>query len=221
MMKEAEGAIKDADVTVYLIDPKANDIKTEIDELKGISGKRTVIVAINKIDLVAKEELLPLIEKLTAMGIKTIIPLSALKHDGIEALETVIIKELPLSPPLYPEDTLTEHTERFIVSETIREKLFKFTRQEIPYSSLVAIDDFKERSATLSAVYAVIYLEKESQKGIVIGAKGSMIKKIGESARKELEENFGRKFYLDIKVKIKKDWTKDEKFIKDISQDMK
>ncbi len=214
MMKEAIGAIHEADVLLFLAGPSMRDIDKEIEWIENIkkTGK-PIIVAVNKIDLVEKDRFLPVIKRFSEIGIEKIIPVSALKGDGVDALEREIAAILPASPPLYPEDTLTQQTERFLTSEIIREKLFQFTRQEIPYSSLVSIDDFKERSKKLSVVFATIYVEKESQKGIVIGQRGSMIKRIGWDARKELEERFGRKFYLELRVKTRKEWTKDEKFI--------
>jgi GTP-binding protein Era len=165
-------------------------------------------------DLVKKESVLPVIKLWSDAGFESIFPISALNGEGVDELERSIVALLPVGPQLFPEDTITQHSERFLAAEVIREKLFRFTQMEIPYSSAVKIDEYRDRSDELSVVRAVIFVEKDSQKGIVIGQNGAMIKKIGQAARRELEERFGRKFYLELNVKTKKDWTRDEKFVR-------
>lgn len=215
MQKEARQAAEDADLLVILCDPEQRGEDEEIGITKNLRNmKKPVILAINKIDIIKKAVLLPIIEKWSNAGVDEIYPISAINGEGVEELERCIVAHMPQGPRLFPESMITSHSERFLTSEIIREKIFMFTHQEIPYSTLVEIDEFKERSESLSAVRAIIYVEKDSQKGILIGQNGSMIKKIGQAARMELEKRFDRKFYLDLGVKTKKDWTKNETFLK-------
>ena len=219
MMKAAKEAVGDADVLLFMSDAQEKNLD---DELKWAAEfrryKKPVIVAINKIDLIKKSDLLPLIGRWSDAGFDTIYPISAKNGEGVDELERDIVKRLPIGPQLFPDDTLTEQSERFLAAEAIREKLFRFTHKEVPYSSAVIVEEFKERSKTLTAVRAVIYVEKDSQKSIVIGENGSMIKRIGTAARLEMEERFGGKFYLDLNVKTRKDWTREEKFIKRLDE---
>jgi GTP-binding protein Era len=144
-----------------------------------------------------------------------IIPISALKNNGIDRIIKVIKNILPESPPLYPPDILTEHPERFFVAEIIREKIFKYFRQEIPYSATVTIEEFKERDNAKDYIHAIIYVERESQQGILIGKKGTGLKKISVEARKEIEAFLGREVYLELWVKVRKDWRKSTKDLKE------
>ncbi|GMT42861.1 MAG: GTPase Era [bacterium] len=215
MVKAAGKAAKEADLLLFLCDLRLENTEEDIKHAQSLMRlEKPMMVAINKIDLTAKEKLLPVMDLWSKARFSDIYPVSALHGDGVEELLGGIIKRLPVSPRLFPEDTLTQHSERFLVAETIREKLFNFTHQEIPYSSAVRIEEYHERSEKLNAVRAIIYVEKDSQKGIVIGQNGSMIKRIGQAARKELEKRFGKKFYLELGVKTRKDWTRDETFLK-------
>jgi GTP-binding protein Era len=219
MIKAAADAARDADVLLFLSDATLADPEEEINRAKNLMRhKKPVVVAINKIDIVKKDSILPLIKRWSEAGFETIFPISALNGEGLDELEREVTGRLPHGPKLFPDETITEQTERFLTAEVIREKLFKFTQMEIPYSSAVLVEEFKERSETLTAVRAVIYVEKNSQKPIVIGQNGSMIKKIGTAARKELEERFDRKFYLELNVKVRKDWTREEKFIRRLDE---
>jgi len=222
MVKEAEGGIADADLFLFLSDPLHRETEYErkwIERLK--EKKKPVIIALNKIDKVDKGSLLPVIEDFAKMGMENVFPVSAKTGEGVAELENHLLSLLPEGPKLYPDDMVMEQNERFIASEVIREYVFKLTRQEVPYSCMVEIVDFKERSENLSVVHAVIWVEKESQKGIVIGKGGEMIGAIGKAAREELERELERKFYLDLKVKTKKDWTKDGKSIREAWQGIK
>jgi len=212
MVHQALRCAQEADLCYLMIqadEPWLEDDLLSLDNLKKLS--LPIILVINKIDLVAKSEILPIIEHSTKLTeFKEIIPISALYADGIDPLINVSIQYLPPAPALFPEDMLTDQAERFIVSEIIREKLFLYTHQEVPYSTAVVVEEWKEKE-NLIYIKAIIYLERESQKGIVIGEQGKMIKKIGQSAREDIEQLLGSKVYLELKVKISKNWTQDPK----------
>jgi GTPase len=175
-----------------------------------------VVLVLNKIDLVAKPTLLPLIEQLQSWReFAAIVPVSAMTGDGLEALERELLARLPEGQPLYPDDYLTDQPERVLVAETVREKVLAHTRDELPFSTAVAVDQFEEpdRPGGLLRVYCTIYVETESQKPIVIGRAGSMIKKIGTEARQDIAKFFDCKVYLDLRVKVKPDWRDDERML--------
>jgi len=175
-----------------------------------------VILVINKIDLVKKTQLLPLIDQLrTLHPFAAIVPLSALNGDGLSMLTDEIMQTLPEGPAYFPEDMMTDRSERFIASEIIREKIILLTRQEIPYATAVVVDAFKEdEQKQLIRIQATIHVEKDSQKGILIGKKGAKLKEIGTKARMDLEAFFASRIYLELFVRVQKDWTHDEKMLK-------
>jgi len=178
-----------------------------------------VVLVLNKIDLVAKAKLLPVIEQLRQWReFADIVPVSAATGDGVDTLERVLLDKMPEGPALYPDDFLTDQPERAIVSETVREKVLHHTRDELPFSTAVVIDQYDEpdRPGGLLKVYCTILVETESQKPIVIGRAGSMIKKIGTEARIELEGFLRCKVYLDLRVKVKSDWRDDERVLDDL-----
>jgi GTPase len=178
-----------------------------------------VVLVLNKIDLVAKTKLLPVIEQLRQWReFADIVPISAATGDGVEALERVLLDKMPEGPALYPDDFLTDQPERVLVSETVREKVLLHTRDELPFSTAVVIDQFDEpeRPGGLLRVYCTILVETESQKPIVIGRAGSMIKQIGTEARHDMERFFDCKVYLDLRVKVKSDWRDDERVLDDL-----
>jgi GTP-binding protein Era len=178
-----------------------------------------VVLVLNKIDLVAKTRLLPVIEQLRQWREFTdIVPVSAATGDGVEGLERLLLEKMPEGPALYPDDYLTDQPQRVLVSETIREKVLHHTRDELPFSTAVVIDQYNEpdRPGGLLKVFCTIYVETESQKPIVIGRAGSMIKQIGTEARKELEATLRCKVYLDLRVKVKSDWRDDERVLDDL-----
>ena len=178
-----------------------------------------VVLVLNKIDLVAKSKLLPVIEQLRQWReFSDIVPVSAATGDGVETLERILLEKMPEGPPLYPEDYLTDQPQRVLVSETVREKLLHHTRDELPFSTAVIVDQYDEpdRPGGLVKVYCTILVETESQKPIVIGRAGSMIKQIGTEARKELEASLDCKVYLDLRVKVKSDWRDDERVLDDL-----
>ena len=174
------------------------------------------VLVLNKIDLVAKSGLLPVMEQMRAWHpFSDIIPVSAATGDGVDTLEQVLLEKMPEGEPLFPADHLTDQPERVLVSETVREKVLLNTRDELPFSTAVAVDQFDEpdRPGGLLRVYCTILVETESQKPIVIGRAGSMIKKIGTEARKDLEAFFACKVFLDLRVKVKPDWRDDERVL--------
>jgi GTPase len=178
-----------------------------------------VVLVLNKIDLVAKSQLLPVIDQLRQWReFADIVPVSAATGDGVETLERLLLEKMPEGPALYPDDYLTDQPQRVLVSETVREKLLHYTRDELPFSTAVIVDQYDEpdRPGGLIKVYCTILVETESQKPIVIGRAGSMIKQIGTEARKELEASLECKVYLDLRVKVKSDWRDDERVLDDL-----
>jgi GTP-binding protein Era len=183
------------------------------------NAKVPVVLVLNKIDLVAKSTLLPIIEQMRQWHEFTdIVPLSAVSGEGVDVLERLLLEKLPEGAPLYPDDFLTDQPERVLVSETVREKVLHHTRDELPFSTAVAVDQFDdpEHPGGLLRVYCTILVETESQKPIIIGRAGSMIKKIGTEARLDLEKFFACKVYLDLRVKVKPDWRDDERVLDDL-----
>jgi GTP-binding protein Era len=174
-----------------------------------------VILAINKIDLFARDQLLVLLKIYSDLyPFSALVPISALKKDGLNELMSELEKLVPLHPPFYDPDVLTEHPERFFVSEFIREQIFLYFREEVPYSTEVQVTDFVEREKGKDLIQAVIYVERESQKGIIIGRQGAALKKIGLNARRVIEQFLNREVYLDLSVRVSKNWRKDEIKIK-------
>ncbi|HSB34131.1 MAG TPA: GTPase Era [Nitrospirota bacterium] len=177
--------------------------------------KTPVFLLINKVDLVEKERLLPLIGEYSALyPFAEIIPVSALTNDLGDLVKT-ILRRLPQGPKYFPDDEITDQPERFIVSELIREKVFELTKEEIPYSTAVVIEEMKE-DPELTRIHAVIYVERDSQKGILIGKGGAMLKQIGTLARQDAEKLLGVRIFLKLYVKVKKGWREDERVLRNI-----
>lgn len=218
MIQTAKETIGDADVLLMLIEANSAVHPHDLFLIESLAQIRVpVFLVINKIDLIEKKFLLPLIDKFrTLYDYREIFPISALKGDGLAALLDAIKELLPEGPQLFPEDILTDATERFIAAEFIREKIILLTKQEIPYASAVTIDLFKEdKGKTLIRISATISVEKESQKAIMIGKKGAMLKNIGIQARLQMEKFFGTKVYLELFVRVKKDWTSSDKMLQE------
>jgi len=178
-----------------------------------------VFLILNKIDLIKKTKLLPLMDQFGREShYAEIIPLSAATGDNVDRLEKAIIDRLPEGQPLYPEDYLTDQPERMMAAEIVREKLLQFTHAEIPFSSAVVVDRFEEPESEggLLKLYCSIVVERESQKPIVIGKGGDLIKRIGIAAREDLEKFFDAKVYLDLHVRVKSEWREDESTLNDI-----
>jgi len=210
MNEAAEAALLDADVIVWVVDasdaPQPEDLL--IGERLTKSGRMPpVLLAINKIDKLDLVNLPKRQEEYTSLyPFAGVVTLSAQKNDGCQAVLDAIMKHLPMGPALYEEDQVTDYYERDIAGELIREAALKQLREEVPHCVAVRVDEFTERGETGAYIAATLFVEKESQKGIVIGQGGEMLKKIGFSARRAVEEMSGRKVYLELRVKVSKDW---------------
>ena len=218
MVKEAVSTFADVDILLFIVEanaPFGEDDSIIIKSLQNIQVP--VILLINKIDLVEKDKLLPLIDELRQLyPFKEIIPLSALKGYSVDTLLDMIWNILPEGPEYFPDDMFTDSSERFLAAEIIREKVMLLTHQEIPYSTAVLLESFKEdERKNLIHMSATINVEKNSQKGIIIGKKGSMLKEIGTQARLEMEKFFGTRIYLELFVRVKKDWTRNERTLRE------
>ena len=180
--------------------------------------RNPVVLVLNKIDLVQKAKLLPLIERVQKWReFAAIVPVSAQTGDGVDRLERVLLEQLPEGDSLYPEDYLTDQPERTLVAETVREKILQHTRAELPFSTAVVVDKFdEEERERMLRLYCTIFVEHDSQKAIVIGRGGEMIKRIGTEARKDLEETFETRVFLDLRVKVNPDWRNDDRALDDL-----
>lgn len=207
----------DADIILLVGDSANPDPESELLLVKNMEKiKKPVILALNKTDVIGKSALPGEIIRWGAMyNFDAVVPVSAKSGDGIDALLCVMEKLLPEGPPFYPDDMLTDLPERFIAAEMIRERVFRLTGQEIPYATAVTIESFEEKKRKgVVKIDAVIHIERDSQKGIIIGKNGSKLKQIGEEARKEIEQLTGKRVFLQLFVKVDKDWSKDDKTLK-------
>lgn len=215
MNRVASSVLHDADVILFMIDASSwrDEDDLVLNQLK--EATKPIILVVNKIDqLNDKKELLPFIQKLqTKLDFKHIIPISALDKENIDNLEKEVIKLLPEGEPLFPEDQLTDKSIRFIAAEIIREKLIQATEEELPYTTTVEIEQFKEGDK-LAEISAVIWVERDGQRVIIIGKKGAKLKKIGIQARREIEKLVGTKVFLRLWVKVKEHWTDDERALR-------
>ncbi|KAF1084073.1 GTPase Era [Sporotomaculum syntrophicum] len=207
MVGTALNTLREVDVVLLLVEaamPGPGDLYM-LEQLRKVNSP--VLLAINKIDLVKPADLMPIMATFQqARNFAEIVPVSALTGENIEYLRQVIIGYLPKGPQYYPCDIVVDRPERFIMAELIREKVLHLTSQEVPHSVAVVVEAVEQRSEDLVAVRAVIYTERESQKGILIGKDGKMLKEVGQQARKEIEILLGSRIFLDIRVKVKKDW---------------
>lgn len=207
MLEFSEGALTDADVLVYVTDVVEDPEKNK-DFLDRVARETVpVLLVINKVDLLKNQsELEAIVEKWkTRLPNAEIFPISALEDFNVTALQNRIVELLPVSPPFFGKDALTDKPARFFVTETIREKLLEYYDKEIPYSAEVIVEKFDEKENAIH-IMAVIYVERDSQKGIIIGKGGTKIKKVGIKAREDIERFFGKKVYLELFVKVEKDW---------------
>ena len=216
MVSAAKMTFEEADIIFMLVEcqkPRHADVELAR-EIK-ITGKRVFLV-INKIDRIQKDLLLPLIESYQGlMEFDEIVPVSALSGENMDRLLEITIAKLPEAPALYPEDIISDQIQRDFIAEFIREKIFHYTQEEIPYSTAVVIEDMKERDEGGAYIRANIYVEKDSQKGILIGSGGAMIKKIGRDARCDIQQFMGYGgVYLDLQVKVEKHWRENIKSLK-------
>ncbi len=218
MLQRVREVIEEADLVLFMVEPygiKAGDLAV-LDLIR--EKKKPAILVINKVDTVRKLDLLPLMEEWSQKhDFLEIVPISALKLDGVDRLLDLVVQYLPEGPALYPEDYVSDQPERFFVAEIIREKIFQLYRQEIPYATAVEIDEFVEQDPEHGGkdyIRAIIYVEHDSQKGILIGKGGEALKRVGIQARQEIEAFLGRPVHLELWVKVRKHWRKDVNFLR-------
>lgn len=220
MVEAARSAIEDADVVLLMIDAKEVDTSTVEERYNHLilllrPLQKPVLLLLNKIDLIRKSELLPMIDAFVKVyPFREIIPISALKADGVDDLREALMQFLPEGPPFYPPDIVSGQTERFFVSEIIREKIFQKFREEIPYSTAVQVVEFREREKGKDFISAEIYVERDSQKAILIGREGRALREVGFDARREIEEFLGREVYLELHVKVREKWRDSDAWLK-------
>lgn len=217
MVASARAACREVDMVLLMIEichPNDPSILSIVENLKRM--RKPCILVINKIDMMAKEHLLPVMDHYRQVyDFEDIIPVSAIKGDGLDRLLERLKENLRPGPQLFPLDMKTDQSEVALVSEIIREKIYYHTSKELPYSSAVTVDKMEEIPAkNLLAIAARIHVERESQKAVLIGKRGRMIKAIGRSARLELEKMFGVRIYLDLIVRVEKNWTRDTRALR-------
>ena len=214
MVRTSLATLEEVDIICLLIEADSPDHEENEWILENLrKSKKPVILAINKIDRVPKGSLLPIMESYSRKGpFEQIIPISALRGEGIDILVKEIMEILPEGPRLFPEDMVTDLPERFLAAEMIREKVFLLTREEIPYATAVEVEAFQEREEkNLVVIRATIQVERDSQKGILIGGKGRMLKEIGRLAREEIEALLGVRVFLELWVKVETNWREDRR----------
>ena len=220
MVDAAVDTIREVDVLGLVVDvtePPGKGDRFVIDLMT--QTKSPVFLILNKIDLIKKSKLLPIIQQYSELAnFAEIVPVSAATGDNVDRLERAIIDRLPEGEPLYPPDYLTDRPERFFAAEIVREKLLQFTHAELPFSTAVVIDRFEEpeQPKGLMKLYCTIVVDRESQKPIIVGRGGEMIKKIGIAAREDLEKFFDTRVFLDLHVRVKSEWREDENVLNDI-----
>lgn len=220
MVDTALDTISEVDVLGVVVDaaePPGKGDRFVLDLLKDVTTP--VFLILNKIDLIKKSKLLPIIDRYRQeRPFAEIVPISASTGDGVDRLERVIVERMPEGERRYAEDYLTDQPERFLAAEIVREKLLQFTHAEIPFSSAVVVDRFEEPSAAqpILGLYCTIVVDRESQKPIIVGKGGAMIKRIGTAAREELERFFAARVYLDLHVRVKAEWREDDRVLGEI-----
>ena len=219
MVDAAVETLREVEVAVLVFDASTKPGRGD----EFVSGllrdvKMPVVLVLNKVDLIAKNSLLPLIQAAQSWHpFAAIVPVSAATGDGVPELERLLLSLVPESDPLFPEDYLTDQPERALVAETVREKVLEQTRAELPFSTAVIVDQFDESEREqILRLYCTIFVETESQKPIVIGRGGEMIKRIGTDARRDLEAFFETKVFLDLRVKVNPDWRDNERALDEI-----
>jgi len=217
MVDAAVDTVREVEVLGVVVDASESagkGIQFVLDVAK--SATAPVFLILNKIDLMKRPGLLPIIDEYSRKGtFAEIVPVSAMTGENVDRLEKAIVDRLPEGEPLYPPDYLTDQPERVMAGEIVREKLLQFTRDEIPFASAVVVDRFEE-SAGLLKLYCSIVVDRESQKPIVVGRGGAMVKQIGTAAREELERFFETRVFLDLRVRVKSEWREDERVLKDL-----
>jgi len=218
MMKVAQSTLGEVDAVLFLVDVVegiGGGDRFIIEQLKNV--KTPVLLLLNKIDQVHPEALLPIITSYKDLyPFAEIIPVSALLGNNVTPMLEQVIKYLPEGPQYYPADQVTDHPEQFVCAELIREKILHLTREEVPHSIAVGIEDMRVEDNGLVRISAVIYVERDSQKGIIIGKQGALLKEIGKRARHDIEALLGSKTFLELWVKVKKDWRNQERVLRDL-----
>lgn len=218
MMQVAEGTLNEVDAILFLVDVSeglGGGDRYIIERLKQV--KTPVILVMNKIDKVQPEELLPIIVQYKDLYPFTeIVPISAKQGTSVNILLEQAVRYLDEGPMYYPADQVTDHPEQFVCAELVREKILNLTREEIPHSIAVTIEDMKVQENGLVHISAVIFVERDSQKGIIIGKNGALLKEIGRLARLDIEKLLGNKCFLELWVKVKKDWRNQDRVLKDL-----
>ena len=207
--------MREVDVLILVVDASVKQGPGDrymLDLLKDVTTP--TILALNKVDLIAKHRLLPILDHYQkAHAFVEFVPVSAVDGTNLDVLEQLFLQYLPEGEPLYPPEYLTDQTDRFFVSEIVREQVLHLTHDELPHSTAVIVDQFDESESDLLKLYCTILVERESQKPIVVGKGGAMIKAIGTAARQELMHHFERKVYLDLHVKVKSEWRNDDRLL--------
>jgi len=218
MVRAALDTLKEVDLVIFVLEaqqplgPGDNYILERLNEVK-----TPVIACVNKIDRVRKEQLLPLIDELSKKREFTaIVPVSALTGENVDRLVEVIVENLPPGPQYYPPQVVSDQPERVVIAELIREKILQLTREELPHGVAVMVEEMGTRRENLLYIRALIFTERESHKGILIGQGGQMLKQIGQLAREEIEALFGQRVYLDLWVKVKPHWRRNEAFLRQV-----
>ena len=217
MVRSVGEVLQEIDIILFVAEPGVNAGRDNIivESLK--NSAKPVFLLINKIDSVRKPEILHIIDQYKGLlPFKEIIPVSALKKDGTDMVLERILQYLPAGPQYYPEDIVTDQVERFMAAEIIREKIMEKTTEEIPYSVAVEVQGWSERQDGVVSISANIYVEREGQKGIIIGEKGRKLKEVGTLARIEIEKLLGAKVFLQLWVKVKKGWRDDKKVLNEL-----
>lgn len=218
MMQTAKSTLSEVDAVLFLVDAAeglGGGDKFIIELLKQVATP--VILVLNKIDLVHPEALLPAIAAYKELyHFAEIVPVSAMMGNNVNTLLQQLVRYLPEGPQYYPADQVTDHPEQFVCAELIREKILHLTREEVPHSIAVAIEDMRVKENGVVHISAVIFVERDSQKPIVIGKNGSLLKEVGQSARRDIEALLGSKIYLELWVKVKKDWRNREPILKEL-----
>ncbi|WP_435924890.1 GTPase Era [Paenibacillus sp. DYY-L-2] len=218
MNNTALNALGEVEAVLFLVDAAegfGGGDRFIIERLKDV--RTPVILVLNKIDRVQPEELLPMIEQYRSLyAFAEIVPISAKLGNNVNTLIEQIGKYLPEGPQYYPEDQVTDHPEQFVCAELIREKILHLTREEVPHSIAVTIEDMRVEDNGVVYISAVIFVERDSQKGIIIGKQGSLLKEIGKLARHDIENLLGSKIFLELWVKVKKDWRNQDRILKDL-----
>jgi GTPase len=218
MMQVAEGTLNEVDAILFLVDVSeglGGGDRYIIERLKQV--KTPVILVMNKIDKVKPEDLLPIIVQYKDLyPFAEIIPISAMQGTSVNVLLEQAVRYLEEGPMYYPADQVTDHPEQFVCAELVREKILHLTREEIPHSIAVTIEDMKVQENGVVHISAVIFVERDSQKGIIIGKNGALLKEIGRMARVDIEKLLGNKCFLELWVKVKKDWRNQDRVLKDL-----